>query len=463
MNVDVAIVGGGVSGLATAYHLSRAGHQVAVLERQARAGGNAFSERIDGFLMEHGPSTVAGNSVEAISLSSALGLDGSLCHLGNGIEKRYLVRDGALHAIPLGPMGFVRSGYLSVGGRLRMMAEPLLPRRPEIGREPETVAAFCNRRFGPEFTKFVMDPLIGGIYAGRPDKLAIDAVFPKFAEFERRHGSVTQGMLAGRRDGKSMPGRRLMSWCDGVGSLPAALAAYLGGNVRTGTTVQRIKRVGNTFSVETQGHGSLWAKSVVLAAQPHVAASLLEYFDPEGARAAGAISAPPLAVVFLGFQRGRVDHPLDSLGFLAPSSEGSAINGVQFCSTMFPNRAPDDHVAIAAYLGGARNPDLGDQPADVLIDIVRNELGGLLGFHGEPTVAHVRHWPRGLPQYVLGHKERAETLAHISDRVPGVFVTGNYLSGLSVSDCLENAARVAGQARLFVNGRENDQASKLAL
>jgi protoporphyrinogen/coproporphyrinogen III oxidase len=463
MSVDVAIVGGGVSGLAAAYHLTQSGLRVIVMERQARAGGNAFSERIDGFLMEHGPSTVAGNSDEAMALSKAMGLDTNLCHLGDGIEQRYLLKDGILHGIPLGPLGFVRSGYLSIGGRLRMMAEPLLRRRPQIDGDPETVTAFCTRRFGREFTELVMDPLVGGIYAGRPDDLSIDAVFSKFAEFEQVHGSVTQGMLAARRDGKRMPGRRLMSWRDGVGSLPTALSEFLGEIVRTGATVRQIKRVGTGFSVETQSHGSLSAKSVILAAQPHVAASLLEKIDVLGAEAAGAISAPPLAVVFLGYHRSQVDHPLDSLGFLTPTSEGSALNGVQFCSTMFPNRAPDDHVAVAAYVGGARNPDLGNQPANALIDIVRNELSGLLGIHDEPVIARVRHWPRGLPQYSLGHAERAETLEHISNRVPGMFVTGNYLGGLSISDCLESAASVAGQARTYVQDREKVQREKFAI
>ena len=161
MSIDVAIVGGGVSGLAAAYHLKQGGYSVVVLERQARAGGNAVSERIDGFLMEHGPSTVDGTSSDAMALSAAFGLDAEECDLGDGIRCRYLVKDGALHPIPLGPKGILASNYLSLPARLRMMAEPLVPRRRRSDDRPESVRQFCRRRFGAAFADRLMDPLVG--------------------------------------------------------------------------------------------------------------------------------------------------------------------------------------------------------------------------------------------------------------------------------------------------------------
>lgn len=442
MSVDVAIIGGGISGLATAYYLKRAGFRVAVLERQARPGGNAISESIDGFLMEHGPSAIAENSAEALALSQTFGLDNARCDLGDAIRCRYLVKDDELSRIPLGPMGFLLSDYLSLPGRLRMMAEPLV-RRCSADTPEETIAEFCRRRFGREFADRVIEPLVGGIYAGRSEALSLVDVFPKFADFERRFGSVTRGMIAGIRSGNCMPGSRLMSWRGGVGSLPKALAKDLRSEIRAGVTVRRIRRKNQCYQIDMGEQGEFSAAGVVVATQPHVAAGLLEKLDASAAAATGEIAAPPMAVVFLGYRRDQVDHPLDSLGFLAAASEGRSVNGVQFSSTMFPNRAPTGHVAVSAYVGGARQPELATRTVEELTALVRSELADLIGAHGQPVVARVRHWPRGIPQYGLGHAARVSAIEGLSERQPGLFVTGNFLVGPSVSACLSSAAGVA--------------------
>ena len=400
MTVDVAVVGGGISGLATAYRMKRAGFSVAVLERQARAGGNAHSERLGGFLMEHGPSTVNAASPAAAAVSRELGLDEVRCDLGDGVKRRYLATDDALTAISVGPFGFLTSAYLSPSARLRMMMEFMLPHR--LDGEEETVREFCVRRFGREFADRVIDPMVAGIYAGRASDLSVEAVFPKLVDLERQFGSVSLGMYQRYRQGAKMPGSRLFSWRDGIGTLPRALAERLGDGIRTGVTVRRIRPSLGGFRIEAGAEGALHARSVVIATQPHVAAQLLDGLDDPAATAAGDIVAPPVAVVFLGFERGAVEHPLDGLGFLTSQDQGRHLNGAQFCSTMFPGRAPEDCVAIAAYVGGVRAPDLARLPGDDLIELARTELSELIGSRGDPVVARVRHWPVGLPQYEIG-------------------------------------------------------------
>ncbi len=439
--IDVAVVGAGVSGLATAFELRRRGYGVTVLERQARPGGNAVSERIGGFLMEHGPSTMAAESEAARNLSLRLGLEPGRCDLGDGVRRRYLVGDGALCGIPVDPFGFLRADYLSLGARLRLVAEFAVPRGHD-GRE-ESVAEFCARRFGREFVDRVVDPLIGGVYAGRADRLSASAAFPRLVELERECGSITFGMLRARWRGRRMPGSRLFSWADGIGALPRALAGRLGEVVRTGVAVRRVRPVPGGYRIDAGAAGTFAARAVVVATQPHVAARLLEGVDAAAADAAAGIAAPPLAVAFLGYRRQDIDHPLDGLGFLVPRAEGRAITGAQFCSTMFPGRAPAGHVAIAGYFGGDRAPELAEIPEPELIQLARAEYRDLLGAKGEPVVARVRHWPRGLPQYSLGHQTRTANLLGLGDRMPGAFVTGNYLAGPSVAACLQLAMQAA--------------------
>jgi oxygen-dependent protoporphyrinogen oxidase len=176
--------------------------------------------------------------------------------------------------------------------------------------------------------------------------------------------------------------------------------------------------------------------------------------EPAAAAAAG-IDAPPLAVVFLGFRRQDVDHPLDGLGFLAAEGERRSLNGAQFCSTMFAGRAPQGSVALAAYFGGARSPDIARSPAHELIDLARREFRDLIGAHGQPLVVRVRHWPLGLPQYRLGHRDRVAALVSASHRQPGLFLTGNYFTGPSVAACVAEAMEAAARVDRYLGSQEN--------
>lgn len=444
MSVDVAVIGAGISGLTAAHELLRRGHRVAVLERQVRAGGNAISERFDGFLMEHGPSSVNAASSAATEFSTALGLDPLRCGLGPGVRYRYLTGTGGLHRISTHPLGFLLSNYLSLGARLRVLAEPAIPRGDAAIEE--SVAGFWSRRFGPEFAERIIDPLTGGLFAGCARELSMPAVFPRLIEMEREHGSITLAMLRRRRAGAKSPARRLYSWRDGIATLPRALAESLGPVLRTGVAVRRLRAAPGGFRIEAGAAGSLTVRAIVIATQPHVAAGLLEDLDAPAAEAAAAIAAPPLAVVFLGYRRGQVDHPLDGLGYLTPTGVGRALSGTLFCSTMFPGRAPEGHVALAAYIGGARAPEAALAASGDLVAAARAEFGDLLGARGEPVVARVRRWPRGLPQYQLGHGVRIAALNGLEARRPGLFVTGNYLAGPAVGTCVDQAVEAAARA-----------------
>jgi len=448
MMTDVAVIGAGVSGLAAAYDLAGRGHRVTVLERQARTGGSAFSKYLGGFLMEHGPSTMNAHVPVAEEISRELGLQAQQCELGAGVRQRYLVSRGKLAAIPIGPFGLFTAGYLSPMAKLRMLADFLLPQRSD-GKD-ETVMDFCSRRFGKEFAERVIDPMVAGIYGGRASELSVLAIFPKLVALERKYGSVSLGIMHRRREGGKMPGSRLFSWRDGIATLPRTLAQHLKGNIRTGINVRRISRGPNGFDIDLGNQGRLQAISVIIATQAHVAAQLIGEIDPQAAAAAGRIHAPPLAVVFLGFPRRNVAHPLDGLGFLTSEVENRQVLGAQFSSTMFPGRAPEGHVAVSAYIGGARAPDLARLPAADLIRLARSEFADLIGAAGDPIVARVRHWPVGLPQYESGHQKLIEELGTTDKRLEGLFLTGNYFAGPSVAVCLSVARRTALAAHSYL-------------
>jgi len=448
MNADVVVIGGGVSGLAAANDLTCRGHKVVVLERQAQTGGNAFSEKIGGFLMEHGPSTMNAHIPTAGHFSSEFGLDDRRCELGAGVRNRYLVANGKLSGIPVGPFGLLTAGYLSPVAKVRLLADLFLPHQSDD--EDETVMSFCTRRFGREVAERIIDPLVAGIYAGRAADLSIAAIFPKLVALEKKYGSVTLGMIHRRREGGKMPGSRLFSWLDGIGTLPKAISLRLGDAVRTGVAVRKISRCTDGFGIDAGAAGAINAKAVIVATQPHVASRLIADIDPKGASAAAQIHAPPLAVVYLGFPRENVAHPLDGLGFLTSEAENRNLLGAQFCSTMFPNRAPEGHVAVSAYFGGARAPDLACLSTPELASLARTEFRDLIGAKGEPTVTRVRHWSLGLPQYGVGHPDLVADLRTTAKRQAGLFLTGNYFAGPSVATCLVGARETALAAHNYL-------------
>lgn len=453
MMVDVTVIGGGVSGLVAAWELMRLGHDVVLLERQVRIGGKAQSERVGGFLLEKGPSAVAADG-PIVSMAAGLGLAHARVDLGPEVRRRYIVADGRLRGIATHPAAFVTSRFLSPTGRLRLLAEALIPRRAEA--EEETIGAFCRRRFGCEFTDRVIDSLVCGMFAGTADRLSMTSTFPRLVEMEHTYGSILRGVVLRSVMGKRMPARRLFSWREGMASLPVALAARLGSRVKVGATVRKIAPRAHGFTVETAEVGSIRTQAVVIATQSHVAAELLDRVDAEAAAAANRIQAPPLAVVFLGYARRQIAHPLDGVGFLAPSGERRQVNGAMFCSTMFVARSPDGFVALAAYVGGDRAPQLARLAADDLVALVRQEFSELLGAKGEPALVRVHHWPCGLPQYHIGHRDLLAALNGLSHRRPGLFLTGNYMAGVSVATCAAHASHTATRAGAFLDRQARD-------
>ena len=451
--IDVAIIGGGISGLSCGYFLAQRGFDVAVLERQVNAGGNAVSERIGGFLMEHGPSSVSPLHAEVSDLSQELELDTHRIALGDNVRYRYLTKGDTLAPIATGPIGFLTAPYLSLRGRGRMMSEFVVPRG--AAESDESVAEFFRRRFGGEFADKVIDPLIGGLFAARAGDLDMATVFPRLVEMERRFGSVSLGALTRLVKGGRMPGGRLFSWRDGIGTLPGALARRLGQRLATGVAVRRLVKESHGFRIDAGRAGMFRARGVVLATQPHVSASLIKPLNEVVAEALSQIPSPPISVVFLAYRRDQVAHPLDGLGYLTPSREPRQVSGVLFCSTMFDGRAPEGHVAFSVYIGGSRAADAVCLPAADLIALARADIGDLLGVDGEPVIARVRHWSRGLPQMTRSHGTRLAAIAQVQEQLPGLFLTGNYFEGPGVAACVARASATADKIAGFLCRRRH--------
>jgi protoporphyrinogen/coproporphyrinogen III oxidase len=459
---DVIVIGGGISGLAAAYWLRQRGCNIVLLERGERLGGVMRSERVGGFLFEHGPTSLMTNHPDVLRFCDAVGLTDRLVEANPFSRRRYVMRDGRLLPLPVGPADFLRTPIWSGAAKLRLVAEPFIP--PYRGDQEESVAQFIARRFGREVLEYGFDPFVSGVYAGDPERLSMRSTFSRLVEWERSSGSVVKGILFGRRAerrradtpsaGKpaSPLKRRFFSFQDGVAELPLAIGRALGDAVRLNSRVDRVYPSGRsagqsgptgsgwTVEVSEQGEPSgprtYTAQAVVLAAPAPVTAGLVEPLAPAAGRALNEIPYAPIAIVGLGFRRNDVGHPLDGFGCLLPGREGRKLLGSLWSSTIFPGRAPEGMVTLTNYLGGAKRPELIGNRDDELIALTLNELRTWLGVTGEPQAVTVVRWPRAIPQYTIGHAQRLAAIESGMEKWPTLVPAGNYLRGVSVPDCI---------------------------
>ena len=435
--LDALVIGAGISGLTTAFYLKRGGMRVAVLEASGRVGG-AMETLTDGpWRFEMGPNTVLESRESVGRLIREAGLEGERIVANPSGKRRYLYKGGELVPLPASPGGFLKTPLFPASAKLRLLREPWIGRPPE-GTE-ETIAQFTRRRLGQAFLDYAVGPFVSGVYAGDPERLSVRWAVPKIHGLEAEHGSLIRGAFAGRKG--ASPRGPMISFREGLEELPRRLAREIG-DVRTGVAALRVVPKGDGYVVETSA-GPVEAVRVVLSVPADITARLLEEATAGASRLFAEIPYAPVAVVSLGWRREDVDHPLAGFGFLAPRKEGLRVLGCLFPSEIFPGRAPESHVSLAAFIGGRTDPEIVAQDEARIAETVISDLRGPLGLRGEPAFLNVRCWPRAIPQYEVGHGRFEERAREIERALPGLRIGGNFLSGISVPDCIRNGAGVA--------------------
>lgn len=441
----VVVVGAGLSGLAAAYRIRQAlpGVSLTVLDRNRRPGGNVWTEYDDGFTVELGPNGIFDAKPHAIQLCHDLGIGDRLIPASEAARKnRFLFLNSRLHKLPSSPLGILTTPVLSPLGKLAMLAEPLRRKPPRLPAD-ESVAAFARRRFGREAADTFVDALVTGIHGGDPEQLSVAAAFPRLPHFEREAGSVLRGFLRAAKQ-RSGP-RRMWSFREGLRVLIEALAGYLGEALLLGVSVRKLERVGAGWLVRGEGADAWPADAVVLTTPVYHQAELVADLDAELAGEMAAIPYNRIAVAALGYRREDVGGPQDGFGYLAPQNTRRDVLGVQWCSSIYPNRAPPGFVLWRALCGGVHRGDVFDWDDDSLVRRVHAEMIVAMGVTGEPVFRRVVRWPRAIPQYVVGHPARVARIAAAASAFPGLLLGGNAYHGVALNDCAERAVVLAGQ------------------
>jgi len=447
-DVDVVVVGAGITGLSAAYELGRRGFTVRVLDARDRPGGVILTERVDGLLIDAGPDSLLVQKPAALELCRELGLADRLFPT-NLPRTAYIYRAGRLHPIPEASiLGFptrlwplATSSLFSARGKLRMARE--IWSWPRQSDADESIASFVRRHFGDEAVDYVAEPLLAGIHAGDVDRLSIRAAFPRLVEAEARGGSIIRAFAARPRshDGafKSLPG--------GIGELVAALVSALPDD--TGGYGAPVDRLDLTpeVRVHQRGRAPLTARAALLAVPAWAAAPLVQPFDAELAALCDGIPYWSTATVVLAYARDEVPHPMLGSGFVVPRKEGLTITAGSFVSSKWPQRAPREQALLRAFLGGARDPDAVDRSDESLIGAAVGDLSAVLGIRHPPSLTRVYRWRRASPQQEVGHLARVARIDERLARLPGLFLSGTGVRGVGIPDCIADgratAARIA--------------------
>ena len=451
--IDVAVVGGGITGLSAAYELQRRGCTTAVLEAGDRPGGVIRTERFDGWVVDCGPDAILAQKPAGVTLCRELGIADRLV---TTLLPRtaYVLRDDRLHPLAEGsflgfPLSFralALSSLFTPVGKARMAAEVLVPRRTWHGDDDESIGAFVRRRFGQEAADYLADPLLAGIHAGDADALSVRTLFPRLVEAERQSGSVLRAFRAMRMT--RSPQGAFVSLPGGTGELVDALAAALApGTVRLSARVTEIHRAGE-YTVDWAG-GSVRCRAVLLCVPAYVAGGLLRALDTAVAGACDAIPYASTATVAFGYRRDQVAHPMQGTGFVVPRAERRALLAGTWVTSKWPGRAPEGHVLLRAFLGGGRDPNRLDRhDDDALVRTAQEELGELLSITGGPLFARLSRWPRQSPQFVVGHQARVAVIEQRLKSLPGLFLAGSGFRAIGIPDCIgdgrASAATVTG-------------------
>ncbi len=464
---QVAVIAGGIAGLATALNLrdrARADGRelrVTVFEKGSAPGGNLQTIRQDGWQLEWGPNGFLDNEPATLRLVDRLDLRDKLQRSSDATAHRFLLVGGRIQEIPTSAKAFLKSGMLSTAAKLRMAGELFVPPRKNLGQaahDPatdETIDQFGTRRLGRAFADTMLDPMVKGVFGGESRRLSLAAAFPRMVELEKDYGGLFKAMMKlarqRKKEGKSKtdagPSGVLHSFTGGMASLIDAVVADLAADpladVMTNADVQTISRAEDGWRVRTPEKEFGPFEAVVEAAPAHAAAGHLGHLDAVFADHLAAIPFAPMAVIALGFKREAVTHDLHGFGMLVPSREKRELLGVLWTSSIFGGRAPEGRVLLRCMAGGSANPGFMNQTAEDMTAVVLSELRPLLGLKGAPEMVKVIQHGRAIAQYVPGHLARLRDLERTAEKFPGLFLTGSSYRGISVNACVKEAETIA--------------------
>ena len=442
----VAIVGGGISGLACAYFLGLKGVPSRLYEKRSRLGGMIRTSRLEGCLVEGGPDSWLADKAWMLALVKELGIGNQVIGSNDSRRRTFVVRNGRPVALPdsmrllapAKPWQAVTTPLYGTATKIRMALEWF--RRPVVNRD-RSVADFVRDHFGPEAVEYLAQPLVAGVYGSPPESLSAERVLPQFVEYERRYGSILRGTFRHRKNRSSEP--LFLTLRDGMGSLIEALEQRIAGTCEIRRDqVQELRRAPDGWRLALRG-GSDAAATVVVATPAHEAARLLSAAAPRLAGLLEGIGYTSSVVAALVYAKPGFRHALDGFGMLVPRAEGGSLAACTWVNTKFDHRASEDRILLRGFLSGEAADRAMASEEDLVLRRTNSELERWMGFRSTPAAGRIYRWKRSMPQYAVGHGDLTKELSERLRSLSGLYLAGNGYDGLGIPDCVRRSERAA--------------------
>lgn len=456
----IAIVGGGLSGLTSAFYILEKAKQfnaqveVTILEKNNRIGGKINSIQQDGYLCEYGPNGFLDSKPLTLELCKKLGLEHDLLKSNDNARKRFIVDDNHLFKLPHNQSEFLTNKLISWCGKLRILAEYFI--KPSQHKD-ESVANFVRRRLGQEALDKLITPMSSGIYAGDPEAMSLAACFPRMKQLEDKFGGLFKAMFALKKERKNStqdktsfaPSGVLTSFKDGISVLTYKLAENIGyEKIHLAVEVSDIQKIQNQWNINYIKDGytnTLLVDELIIATPAYVAADLVNEFDDKLSALLNKIKYSPLSVVCLGYDISKLSCDVNGFGYLfTQNNDNKFVLGTLWDSSIFINRAPDGKVLFRSMLGGARSLNVINLTNEDLINNTKHSLKQVLGIIEKPEFTQIFNHKYAIPQYNVGHLDLVSQIeGHVSQNHIGLYLTGNAYRGIGINDCIENSHKLA--------------------
>ncbi|MEW6004032.1 MAG: protoporphyrinogen oxidase [Stygiobacter sp.] len=441
----VAVLGAGISGLSTAYWLKKNNFDFVVLEKENYVGGSMQTIRKDGFQIDFGPNSGLETTPIIRQIVDDIGFANEMVYASDSANKRYILRNDTLHALPTSPPAFLSTKLFSTKAKLRLFAEPFIGKSAD--GYYQSMSDFVRRRLGQEFLDYAIDPFVSGVFAGDPNKLSVKSAFPKLYRLEEVYGGLIKGMIKGAKERKqraeqSKQNARMFSFINGMQSFAISIADTMKENILLNAVAQKVEKQNEKWEINYSQNGELKELVVdyIISTIPvYAAEKLFTPIDKEFQSHANEIYYPPVMVLYLGYKKSQVETPLDGFGYLIPSKEKKNYLGAIWSSAIFPNRCDDDKAAFTLFVGGARSPHLFEMGNEKLVEIVIKEFHETMKIIGDPILIEYKHWQKAIPQYNIGYIEHENYFDKFERENKGIILSGNYRGGISVGDCIKNS------------------------
>ena len=428
--VDTIILGAGISGLTLAHYLNKKNLDFLVVESKPRVGGNIISFEKSGFVCENGPNTVLLNKKSVVELIDEIGLKDKIIFPNDYNNKRFLLRKGKLVPIPQNFIEFIKTNLLSLTSKLRLIIEIFIPKHSRN----VSVKNFFKKRFGNNFEEIFVEPFLTGIYAGETNKMSTKHVLNKIWNMEQKSGSIIVDTLKRK---KKLNKSRSFNFKNGLIDFVLAINKNISNKVILKSEVTSVKKIKKGYEIIINNNIIYHCKNLISTLPAYGLANII--FDKKISKNLKKINYCPIMVLHLGIEKYKIKENIDGFGVLTKKKDNQSFLGILFNSRIFPHVAPQENDLLTVIIGGARQPQLIDQDVNKLKKTIINEIRKIISYDGKIIMENIFLWKNGIPQYDLDHDVLIKNISDFHKKNKNFYILGNYIKGISVSDCIQNA------------------------